>query len=43
MTASIFLVQIVTDYLDRLISLFVVIRLIQVLPGRMREQVRVRG
>lgn len=40
MTASVFLVQIVTDYLDRLISVFVVLRLLQVLPERMRERCR---
>ncbi len=43
MTASVFLVQIVTDYLDRLVSMFLVIRLLQVLPDKMRQQVKVRG
>lgn len=38
MTASVFAVQIMTDYLDRLISVILVIRLLNILPERMKKQ-----
>jgi len=38
MTASIFLVQIATDYLDRFISLFAVVYLLNVLPADMKRR-----
>lgn len=40
MTASIFIVQILTDYLDRLISLFVVVYLLKALPAGMKQKWR---
>lgn len=40
MTAGVFAVQIVTDYLDRLISLMLVIRLLQILPDHVLRKVR---
>ncbi len=42
MTASIFLVQIITDYLDRAISMFMVLYLIRALPGRLLEKLGCR-
>ncbi len=42
MTASVFIVQIVTDYLDRLISVILVIRLLHILPDRMKKQIEER-
>lgn len=38
MTASIFVVQMVTDYLDRLISLFLVTVLLQTLPYDLKSR-----
>ena len=40
LTASIFLVQILTDYADRWISLFLVARLLKVLPHDLKEKLR---
>lgn len=40
LTASCFIVQFITDYIDRVISLFIVIRLIHVLPGSIMERFR---
>ena len=42
MTASIFLVQIVTEYLDRALSMMMVSGFLQALPGRMRDGLRCR-
>lgn len=42
MTASVFAVQIMTDYLDRLISVILVIRLLNILPERMKKQIEGR-
>lgn len=42
MTASIFLVQIVTDYLDRAVSMLAVSGFLQVLPGRVRDGLRLK-
>jgi hypothetical protein len=39
MTASVFVVQIITDYADRLISLLLVIRLWQTIPVQMKMQI----
>lgn len=39
MTASVFIVQIITDYLDRLISVILVIRLLHILPDRIKKQI----
>lgn len=38
MTASVFVVQIITDYLDRVISLFLVISLLHALPADMKRK-----
>ena len=38
MTASVFVVQIVTDYLDRLISLFAAVCLLQALPSDLKNR-----
>ncbi len=38
LTASIFLVQVITDYLDRVISLFAVVCLLQAMPQDMRDR-----
>lgn len=38
MTASVFVVQILTDYLDRLISLFAVVYLLNALPAGMKQK-----
>lgn len=38
MTASVFVVQIITDYLDRVISLFLVVSLLRVLPTEMKRK-----
>jgi len=43
MTASIFLVQIVTEYLDRAVGMMVVSGFLQVLPVRMRDGLRCRA
>lgn len=40
MTASIIAVQIITDYLDRVISLFLVLVLIRVLPGDIKGKLK---
>lgn len=40
MTASIFLVQIVTEYLDRAVSMMVVSVFLQAIPGQMRDILR---
>lgn len=40
MTASIFLVQIITDYADRLVSLFLTARILRVLPRNLKEKWR---
>jgi energy-coupling factor transport system substrate-specific component len=42
MTASVFVVQIITDYADRLISLLLVIRLWQTIPEQMKMQIERR-
>ena len=42
MTASIFLVQIVTDYLDRALSMMLVSAFLQVLPVEMRDSLKCR-
>jgi energy-coupling factor transport system substrate-specific component len=42
MTASVFIVQIITDYVDRVISLILVIRLLNVLPESMKKQIEGR-
>lgn len=42
MTASVFVVQIMTDYLDRLISVILVIRLLNILPEQMKKQIEGR-
>lgn len=39
MTASVFVVQIITDYIDRLIGVLLVIRLLHILPERMKRQI----
>ena len=43
MTAAIFLVQIVTDYLDRALSMMVVSVFLQALPVGIRERIRVQN
>lgn len=40
LTASCFIVQFVTDYLDRVISIFIVLQLIRVLPNSIMEKFR---
>ena len=40
LTASVFIVQILTDYLDRLISLFLVMWLFRVIPGNLFQEKR---
>jgi energy-coupling factor transport system substrate-specific component len=42
MTGSVFAVQIITDYVDRLISLVLVIRIIRILPAHMKNQMERR-
>lgn len=42
MTASVFLVQIITDYFDRLITMILVIRLLHLLPDRIKKQIEGR-
>ncbi|MBR1930720.1 MAG: ECF transporter S component [Lachnospiraceae bacterium] len=42
LTASVFVVQILTDYLDRLISMWFVIRLLKVLPGQLLSSIKNR-
>lgn len=37
LTASVFVVQIVTDYLDRLISMFAVVCILRMVPGEMKQ------
>ncbi len=43
MTASIFLVQIVTDYADRAVSMFLVARFLRALPAGLKEKWRGEG
>lgn len=43
MTASIFLVQIITEYLDRALSMFMVAGMVQALPGDMRAVLQYRA
>lgn len=38
MTASVFIVQILTDYLDRFISLFLVLYILKLLPGEIKQK-----
>lgn len=40
MTASIFLVQIITEYLDRAVSMMMVSACLQAIPGRMKDGLR---
>jgi energy-coupling factor transport system substrate-specific component len=42
LTASVFVVQFITDYIDRFISLILVIRILGMLPEKIRYQIEGR-